>query len=698
MRLRSARGFRASARFQETSGRRTGPSHEPSFSSASTHYLLSATLTGQTDLAKWVRKLLDADLAVAAAWPSETAVRVPYRHRNQARALRRIRAMAVALERAQTSDSWRDAFRFVEASPRFGLKYLRAKWLRSEVSPRFYAFSETPTTRHFLTLLALHPFFTAFRVIPHLRISWTRGARKGAPPAPLLDSLDEDASDETEDEDNETDVLAMAAEAESLYLDRQIVSAAIRVSDAHLFGGRDRDKDGFVRLMLRNSYHHFVLPGSDVEHYVVMEPRLLLHKSGVIQIDLVLSARDAPVDVRQALAMTWGPEPLIVRSQMSEPLLKGTRWQSIADYSAGEVDAAKPLATIEHATSVSMSELIEAHLHAVLSVIRRGYDHWMIYPVTILDVDDCCSPEQWRQTHRDDLIRLSVRGSVKTKVAEHVIAPRDLSSNTHHSLYANLGSAIYFQWTGTAPAGIPELDTVLLLEYALLQYMRLYALEEDVARMRLGDRQLRGRYRTAVQLFAELRQRDLRAGEAREIVQYVLNDLGAPAIRRTIETGLSLSASAYATISAERASRRTWWVTLAATAIALLVAVPPLQDLLESIPPPTPEDPWALGALQWLTERGFWGSWITMGAVLLVVAVLWLVSVLWRWRLRRWPSFRRGYKWPTEFEVTSDFSPASVGPRTTNLRADLSGSFRHDGHSDDDSNPDLGRDGGEDPR
>ncbi|WP_447943432.1 hypothetical protein [Microbacterium aurum] len=492
-----------------------------------------------------------------------------------------------------------------------------------------------------------------------------------------MEPSDDESPDEAVDED-ETDLLAMAAEAEGLYLDRQIVSAAIRASDAHLFGGRDRDEDGFVRLMLRNSYHHFVLPGSDVEHYVVLEPRLLLHESGVVQIDLVLSVHDASLDVRQALAMTWGPEPLIVRSQMSAPLLKGTRWESVADYSAGEVDADKPLATINHATPVSMSELQEVHLHAVLSVIRRGYGHWLIYPVAILDVNECCSPGHWKQTHRDDLIRLAIRGSVDRDVAEHVSTPRDLSSSTNHSLYANLGSAVYFQWTGAAPKGIAEMGTVLLLEYALLQYMRLYALEEDVARMRLGDRHLRGRYKTAVRLFAELRQRDLRAGEARDIVQHVLNDYGAPEIRRTIETGLNLSASAYATVSAERASRRAWWVTIAATAIALLVAVPPLQDLLNSTPRPAPDDSWVLRPLQWLAERGFWGPWIAMGSILLAVAGLWFMSTLWRWRFIRWPSLRRGYRWPAEFEVTDNFSPADVGPHTTTLSVDLSGGFVDD--------------------
>lgn len=89
----------------------------------------------------------------------------------------------------------------------------------------------------------------------------------------------------------DVDTLEMLAEAEAAYLGTQVVSAAVRESDANLFGGPDRDGDGFVRLMLRESYHDFVLPGSGEKHHVVFEPRLLLHESGVAQLDLALSLK-----------------------------------------------------------------------------------------------------------------------------------------------------------------------------------------------------------------------------------------------------------------------------------------------------------------------------------------------------------------------------------------------------------------------
>ncbi|SDO01231.1 hypothetical protein SAMN05216368_10942 [Cryobacterium flavum] len=660
-------------------GVRENAPHTPSLKSASVHFLLTASLRGDPNLARSVRKLLDAELAVSAAWPSETAIRVSHRLRKEARQLKSVRAMAMLHERADVTGSWRSALAFALRFPRLGIQYLHAKWVTTKISPRFKKFAESPSEGRLLVLLALHPFFTIRRVLPSIRFTWNK--KRGDPVEGRHEGSVEQAAEGAEIDDDKSSFLDVLAEAERLYLDRQVVSVAIRLSDARLFGGPDRDEDGFVRLMLRESYHDFVLPGSEEQHHVVFEPRLLLHESGVVQLDLVLSAQTT-LDVRQALAMMWGPEELFLRSQMSKPLLRGTQWEQVADYSSGEVDAGQPLGTIEHPTPISMAQLLEIHLSAVLAIIKRSYRHWVIYPFAILDADECCNPEEWKQTHRDDLIRLAIRGSVEREVAPHVAIPRDLSLGRDRSLYAGLGSAVHFQWRGAAPRGVAELDTVLVLEYALLQYMRLHTMEEHVSQMALGERSMRARYRGAVRIFSELRQRDLRSGEARDVVRHVLQEFGVPDIRRTIETALNLSASAYATLSAERASRRAWWVTSAATLIALLVAVPPLRELLNSVPASEPGETWALVPFRWLADRGFWGPWFTMAGVLLLVIAIWILDVSWRWRVRRLPSFRRGYKWPNEFTVDRELhSPSALGPRSTNLHVSLPGGAKDTGGS-----------------
>lgn len=651
-----------------------GPSnHKPSFESASVHHILTVSLHGDTDLARWVRSLLDADLAASAAWPSETAVRVSYRHRKQARLIRRLISRTTMLEEAAKPHSWTAAFKFARRHPRFGIPYLRAKWLSTKAAPRLEEFADTKSISSFAKLFFFHPLFTLWHVLPKIRFTRSHDEQDGTEKS--NDSLDPEQSPpmpQVETDPDEADTLKVLAEAEEAYLGLQVVSAAIRQSDASLFSGPDRESDGFVRLMLRESYHDFVLPGSEERHHVVFEPRLLLHESGVAQIDLVVSA-ETSLEVQQVLAMMWGTQPMFVRSEMSTPLIRGTTWESSADFSKGTLDVGHPLGVIEHPEPLSMQDLLQMHLFAVLRVIKRSYTSWTSYPVAIVGTSNCCTAEEWQKNHREDLIRLTIRSSYDAKVATHIPPPTDLSLSYNHSLFAGLGSAIYFQWQGSPPKGMAELDTVLVLEYALLVYVRLHSLEEDVSRMVAGERRLRTRYRAAVRLFSELRQRDLRSGEARDIVRHVFDAYGVPEIRKTIETALSLSASAYSTRSAERAARRAWWITLIATLIGLVVAFPPLRDLLASVPAAAPEEAWLLIPLRWLAAQGFWGPWLALACVLIAVLILWVLGFLWRWRIRRLPSFRRGYKWPTEFTFTEDgFSPATATPHSTELVAELS--------------------------
>lgn len=238
--------------------------HSPSFDTVSVHHILTASLSGYTDLARCTRTLLDADVAVSAAWPSETAVRVPYRHRKMARLIRKSRSSVAMLEAATASDSWRAAFAFAQRHPRLGIRYLRAKWLSTKVAPRVAELAETESLTSLAKLFFLHPIFTMRHILPYIRltrgntnrIEWDRPSTPSDHEQPI--SMPGGESDP-----DDVDTLKVLAEAESILLNRQVVSAAIRRKDVYLFGGPSHDDDGFVRLMLRESYHDFVLPGSD---------------------------------------------------------------------------------------------------------------------------------------------------------------------------------------------------------------------------------------------------------------------------------------------------------------------------------------------------------------------------------------------------------------------------------------------------
>ncbi|WJL97210.1 hypothetical protein QSU92_08650 [Microbacterium sp. ET2] len=514
--------------------------------------------------------------------------------------------------------------------------------------------------------LVLHPIFGLRKVLPLVRFSRSDAEATESPgiqddaAALLLEESAEaqapegDAAGDLHDDFGTADLLQILDEAEQNYMKNQIVSAAERVVDAELFGWGATTRP-FVRMSLRNSYHDFLIDGVPGTQHVVFEPRLTLYSDGLIQLDLAVRA-EGPLSTSQVLDLMWGPAPRVVSSEVSAPLYEGTDWEGLADLRDGAMDMGEPLASFQHAVPVSMGDILQVHMQAVLRAMKwRGPVQWLNYPVAFTKPGACCSATRWRENHAHDVHLLAIRGQFRSRIASHVASPADLSMRSTHSLFATLGSAIYIRWEGAIPAAIRELNTVLVFEFALQLYLRLVTMESRVARLRLGDRELRVRYREALRLFSELRQGSLRAGEARDIARAVLRELGAEEIRPTIETALTLAGTAHDTVSAARAARRSWWITVLATLIAALVAVPALQQLLLSLPA-TPSEPIGavlLAPLNWASDLAFWGPWALMGATIAVVvgavALGWVV----RHRPRHVPGIRRGFAWPTRFTVKS---------------------------------------------
>lgn len=615
------------------------------------HFVLTTEVPRGINIVTGSRRLLDSELADSAAWPSEAAIRVSKRMRSLARSIRRVRTLYADVKRADTERTWSAGIAFAMRHPRLGARHLRALWAPKVVAD-LDALLAKQTISELARFVLKHPIVGLRRVLPNVRIGPGRDDAAGTTaeqPEPQENELDEDEGDK-----EGSNPLSSLDEAEGLILDQQLISAVERASDAILFGGRDRDEDRFVRLKLRNSYHEIAVPGSSDTRGVVLEPRLLMHESGILQLNLRIDV-EGPLDTEQVIEMMWASEPRVVRSKMSTPLLAGSGWAQLVREFADEPDAGMPLGLIDHEFPASMTDVLMAHLNAIMAVIHARHHAWVVYPVAIVVPGGCCARSRWRLEHSVDVHRIAWRARGGRRIAEHVEPPKDLSIRADHSLFATLGNAAYFQWEGEPPAGMDELYTVFVFEYALLIYMRLQAMERDVARMSLDERKLRKRYRDAIVLFSELRQGDIRAGEARDIVAHVLTQLGAEKMRSTIESALNLSGMAHSTVSAAKASRRSWWITLLATGVAILVAVPSLRQVLDAAQrePVGSGSEWILRPLRWAAAQGFWGPWALMGSLLTGLLVFGVAGWAVRHRPSRLPRFRRGFAWPTPIEITT---------------------------------------------
>lgn len=641
--------------------RRSQPATHPAeFASTVVHFTLTAQAVGELDIVRGARKLLASDLAISAAWPSEEHIRVAKRFRPLARSIRRFRALVREYEAAKDAGTWPSAARLLMRHPRVGLLHVRGL-LVPRLAADLDRLLAQNTLRALLAFSIKHPIAAVRHVLPNIRFERTSSSvdAEGEPPS-IRPSPEEDVDGGRTPQDGAVEDVdekptAIVDDVERTILAQQWISAVERRTDALLFGGQDRDEDRFVRVQLRNSYHDFVVPGSDRVEHVVFEPRLLLHDSGVMQLDLRLST-ESPLGADDVVALMDGSAPRIVRSSMPMPLVAGSEWEAIGTVAAEDVDAGQPLVTVDHDAPVSMLEVLFVHLSSATAAIGRRHDAWIHYPTAFVKPSGCCEPTAWRVQHLPEVQRIAYRMSGPSRTASHVPFPVDLSMHAEHSLFAALGSALYVKWDGDLPRPIDELFTTLIIEYALVTYMRLQSMELLVSRMDLRERELRRRYHEAIRLFSELRQGTLRSGEARDIADHVLATLGADRIRPTIEVALALAGQAHSTINASRSSRRAWWLAYFATVIAALVAVPTLLEffrVLDAEPVGGPAEP-LLGPLRWFGSLGVVGPWALIAAVVLVSLVVALVAWVWRSRPRRLPSLRRGFVWPKQPTFVTD--------------------------------------------
>jgi protein-S-isoprenylcysteine O-methyltransferase Ste14 len=561
--------------------------------------------------------------------------------------------MVRRLDGVMRERTWRSFIALVVRHPsqfRSGYQLVVAK----KVWPELQKLESTRKLSSLIFFTIRHPIFAALYVWPGIKINFSskkaQESKEGDEPEEPLKDL------EAHDGAWVEDVLEPIEEADALFLDRQLVSAAEREQDAHLFGGRDREWDGFVRLVLRESYHDLFVPGKG-EHYteeVVFEPRLFLHWTGVAILTVQIST-DSALTTRELIELMWGPAPRIARSRMAEPLVKGTWLEPlVTHWEDSKRDAGARLAMIEwERDGLSMSDFLHSQMQLITRTVGARFRHSLTYPVSIIQAGDCCPPGAFQTVHADDITRVTMRMMTDRRLAPHVDREPDWSSTADHSLFVNLGSSSYFQWEGERPFGIPELQTTLVIEYGLSLYKRLEAMEEDVSRMRLGDRRLRRRYRNAILLFSELRQGDVRAGTARAIVRHLIREMGADEMRPTIESALNLASMAHGTVSAERSSRRSWWLALVGTVVAAIVSFPTISDMLASLQkvPTDSDNEWALRPLRDLASLGVGGPWAVIGIVVALLLGLWLLGTI----FRVWPRLRldpgRGYLWPTPFHV-----------------------------------------------
>lgn len=515
-------------------------------------------------------------------------------------------------------------------------------------------------THKALGFFVRHPFFSVRHVLGKVKFSRSTAEPENNEP------FEWEFPDEVVDDDTASSLMEALMESEELLLKQQVVSAAERHIDAQLIGGTDRDDGRFVRLVLRSSTHQLRLPGAtERTQSVVLEPRLFLHESGAVQLTLRVETA-GPLTTEQVVLLMMGSQPVAQESKFPKSLLKGVVFPDATGEWLDDESGKLTVGLVKHHQLASMTDLSMVHLIRVGAVIGHSLpQNWLNYPTAIICVGDCCKAGKWESQHNLDIEKILIRFASSQPLGSSEDERRDFSRLSNRSLFLNSSVTTYWEWDQEERAPIAELNTTLLVEYALYLFQRLEMLERHIAHLPSGSRKLRRVYRQAILVFGELRQGNLRAGDARVVAAHLLQALGGQEIRATVETGLELSGVAHAIASAERSSRRAWWLTVFGTVVAFVVAFPQIEEALRPVSNLEVDNAWAWLAdpVRQVAAAGPWAVLLTIAALILAAVAAHRISQVLAALINGLSP--RGYRWPTTltFEDSPDGDSSSADNR-----------------------------------
>lgn len=367
------------------------------------------------------------------------------------------------------------------------------------------------------------------------------------------------------------------SELDGYLINFQKVSIAERALASNLLGGESQDEDHFVRLILRPSGLWVNVDGND--HELTVEPRVLLHQDGAIQITVGLHLPSG-LEASQLIKAGYPSSNIISVSELPETYAaENDRW--VSGTWLEDNDGGVRVRRITHDEPAAVYDYLDILLQRILSITSsRAKGEWNCYPIIIAQEGSCCN--EWEFNHKQDVVRISTRFDSEKEVNLVLPPPRDFSIRSDESFYVNLASAFILHRTPWK-AGIGDLNVTLLLEYAMLVYTRTKQLESLIRQFPSKRRSIDAIYRRTLLLAVETRGSGVRSGSARTIFASLLRDLGVVEMQASVNQGISmlseLSNSRFAARTAKSGSR----LAVIGVVVAVLANLPNIPKILDII-------------------------------------------------------------------------------------------------------------------
>lgn len=561
--------------------------HPARFGEANVYFVWTQVTAKTINLGRAVQRILDAEVATSAAWPSEDRVRLAPSIAKLDRDIVKLREMRLLTENTHNFSA---IILAIMRHPRVSMRIFAALWQARRTKT--------------------------------------------------------DAEAELPDDDVGPPFEDTLAELDLLLLERQKVSMAERDLDANLFGGDAQNEDHFVRLMLRSTRHEIDLNGT--VHSLTIEPRLLLHRDGAMQLTIGVHL---PTGLETSALIAGSRPSLnyIVKSHIPEPFAgpKG-EWQG-GDWES-ERDGGVRIRFIDHEVSASIYDYTELVSGRVLDLIKaRPSGEWNCYPIVMAQAGSCCI--NWADVHQHDLVQVAARSTPRPASKFQFPLGPDFSVESNHVFHLNMASALIVYWRKWSPGIQDLNITLLLehtmLVYTRLRRLERDVREfrtqrRDVLRTYRTALQLAQEARGATIRWVSARAisrhllSDLGASDIRGAIDQGLTMLGERAGERTDER-------------TARAANRLAVIGVLVAFIATIPSLPAILNLIEEQHRASP-DVTAWSIIQTLAASPILLSMLVLSAVLLyfflsaTVIAIRAVRHLYRLRKRGHSSQLAGYR------------------------------------------------------
>ncbi|MFJ2370242.1 hypothetical protein [Microbacterium sp. NPDC087665] len=448
------------------------------------------------------------------------------------------------------------------------------------------------------------------------------------------------------DDDNLPDLADSIREVERMLVRQQQILVMERQVDRELFAQEITIDEPFVRMQMRGSYHTIVVDGK--EAHVVLEPRLLLHRDGAIQITVGV-ALPAGLDTTHLIEGIAPEADIIAKSEIPEPYAgKNARWHG-GEW-AEELDAGTRMRVIHHEERLALFDWIEIAEQRILALIGAKKDGTgLVYPVTIAEAGACC--DSWEAQHAEDVAQVVSMTVTPADERSNYVPGPSMAATSGTLVHADLGSALIVELRSGEP-GADDLEYSLLFERTVLLFMRLRALEKKLIAVSAKPKEVRRTYRAALELERETRGGHILHGGARDIADHVLGTFGVPRMLEVIARALTIMGERGATRASEKAARTANRFAAVSLFVAFVAAVPAVPSILNFVAAQRQADPNATG---WAIAQDLLNSPLQLSVLLaavvggvvlmnVVVVVVKVVRLALSWRKRGWASLVRGWR------------------------------------------------------